>query len=109
MNIFGERKTLLLPKHCLFSHYDRGVVFHSIYAGRGKEALVNYRTALHLNPNHALALVSMGRHLRTTGNIREAEEAYKRFVLGRRTLCAAPATTTTTTTTLLCFTPELRK
>jgi len=42
---------------------------------------VNYKTALQLNPNHTVALVNMGRHLRAAGNIREAEQTYKRFVL----------------------------
>ena len=54
-------------------------------AARGKEALVNYKTALQLNPNHTVALVNMGRHLRAAGNIQEAEQAYKRFVLRYRT------------------------
>ena len=68
-------------------------------SGRGKEALVNYETALQLNPNHTVALVNMARHLRGAGNIQEAEQAYKRFVLRCRTLCETAAITTTTTTT----------
>jgi len=59
---------------------------------------VNYRTALQLNPNHTVAWVNMGRHLRAAGNIQEAEQAYKRFVLRCRTLCVTTTTTTTTTT-----------
>lgn len=67
--------------------FDRTAVsyFYQYYfrfnAGRTKEALVNYKTALQLNPNHTVALVNMARHLRATGNVREAEQAYKRFVL----------------------------
>jgi len=71
--------------------------FIFLNAGRGKEALVNYKTALQLNPNHTVALVNMGRHLRAAGNIQEAEQAYKRFVLRCSTLCATTAATTTTT------------
>ena len=71
-----------------FSHYYWSVSFISFNAGRGKEALVNYKTALQLNPNHTVALVNMGRHLRAEGNIQEAEQAYKRFVLRyRNTMC----------------------
>ena len=68
-------------------------------SGRGKEALGNYKTALQLNPNHTVALVNMARHLRGAGNIQEAEQAYKRFVLRCRTLCVTAAITTTTATT----------
>lgn len=80
---------IALTKTLYFSHHDRTVVsycycyfhFSPFNAGRTKEALVNYKTALQLNPNHTVALVNMARHLRATGNIREAEQAYKRFVL----------------------------
>lgn len=50
------------------------------YVGREKEALENYHTALRLNPNHSVALVNMARRLRTSGKVREAEQAYNRFV-----------------------------
>ena len=52
----------------------------SSYAGRTKEALEKYYTALKLNPSHSVALVNMARQLRASGNIREAEQAYNRFV-----------------------------
>ncbi len=55
------------------------VVFYFIPLGLPAEALKNYNTALQLNPNHTVALVNMGRQLRAAGNIREAEQAYKRF------------------------------
>ena len=45
---------------------------------------MNYKTTLQLNPNHTVALVNVGRHLRAAGNIQEAEQAYKRFVFRYR-------------------------
>ena len=53
----------------------------SCTVGRTDEARVNYNTALQLNPNHTVALVNMGRQLRAEGKIREAEQAYRRFVV----------------------------
>ena len=50
------------------------------YTGRTKEALEKYNTALKLNPSHSVALVNMARQLRTSGKIREAEQAYQRSV-----------------------------
>ena len=47
--------------------------------GRIQESLANYNIALKLNPSHSVSLVNMARQLRGAGNIREAEQAYKRF------------------------------
>ncbi|XP_020614241.1 transmembrane and TPR repeat-containing protein 1-like, partial [Orbicella faveolata] len=78
-NIIIDARRRCFYQNIIFFHITiRVLSFIFLNAGRGKEALVNYKTALQLNPNHTVALVNMGRHLRAAGNIQEAEQAYKR-------------------------------